>query len=201
LDFMVPAVPPFFGVLDSPRADHVEVDIGETPLEMFSCLDGGRMVTIFPKGTLSTFPGIVLLARPPGDQLDQIGNLVLSSPIPDDEVDMVRSNRVVQDLDRKPFTGLIQPMLVALTGSSEFEQEFPFVAAVSNMPDAAGQIKSIRSWHDNSPSNMYAADTKIYKPFFAPKNQDIRPFLGMKLAILSVFFIAYLGPTPTRPTR
>jgi hypothetical protein len=66
---------------------------------------------------------------------------------------------------------------------------------------SAGQIKSSRSWHDNSPSNMYAADTKIYKPFFAPKNQDIRPFLGMKLAILSVFFIAYLGPTPTRPTR
>jgi hypothetical protein len=47
------------------------------------------MVTIFPKGTLTTFPGIVLLARSPGDQLDQIGNLVLSSPVPDDDVDML----------------------------------------------------------------------------------------------------------------
>jgi hypothetical protein len=198
---MVTAVPPLFGMLDSPRAHHVEVDISETPLEMFSCLDGGRMVTIFPKGTLTTFPGIVLLARSPGDQLDQIGNLVLSSPVPDDDVDMVRGNRVVQDLDRKPFTGLIQPMLVALTGSSEFEQEFPFVAAVSNMPDVAGQKKSIRSWHGNSPSNIHIADAEIYKPFFAPKNGAIRPSQGKILVIFPVFFIAYLGPTPHTGTE
>jgi hypothetical protein len=166
-------------MLDSPSAHHVEVDIGEIPLEMASGLDGGRMVTIFPKGSLPDFPGIVLLACPFGDQLDHLGNLVIPSPISDDEVDMIRGNRVVQDLDIKPFTGLIQPVKIALTASSEFEQKLPFVAAVGDMPDVAGQKISIRSWHGFL-SNMNIADAEIYRPFFAPKNRPIGCFSGQK---------------------
>ena len=73
------------------------------------------------------------------DSLDLVELLMafedtFGSPIPDDEVDMVRGNRVVQNLDRKPSSGLMQPVQVALPGSGKFKQELPLVAAVSDMP-------------------------------------------------------------------
>jgi hypothetical protein len=70
------------------------------------------------------------------------------------------------------------------------------MAAVSQMPDVAGQKKSIRSWHGNPPPIKYIADAEIYKSFFAPKNRFIRPFSGRILTISFIFSVSYLGPTP-----
>jgi hypothetical protein len=82
-------------VLYHPGTHHIQIDIEETALQMLSGLNGSRMVAILPKRTLSMFFSVVFLTGATGDQLDRVGDSVFTPAIPNNEVDMVRSDRVV----------------------------------------------------------------------------------------------------------
>jgi len=105
------------------------------------------MVAILPKGAFTPLPEIVLLGRPADGQLKQCGNLVLISPVSDNEVNTVGGDRVVQDLNCEASSGLKQPVQIALTGTCEFEQELSLVTTVSDMPDVTWQKIPIGSWY------------------------------------------------------
>jgi hypothetical protein len=86
---VVTAVSPSFGVLYRPCSDHIQVDIEETALQMRSCLNSSRVVTIFPKRAFAVLSCVIFLACSAGDQLDHGGDIVSPATIPDNEVDML----------------------------------------------------------------------------------------------------------------
>lgn len=90
-------------------------------------------------------------------------------------MDMIRRDCVVQYLYTKPFTRLIQPVDVSLTGLSKLQQELLLVTPMRDMPDAARHKITIRSWHDSAPHRSNKNLLLDYKSIFTPKNRPISP--------------------------
>jgi hypothetical protein len=69
----------------------------------------GSVIAILPKSTLPILSLIVFLARPSGYQLHRLWNNLSLPPVPDKKVNMVRSNRIIQDKGPKTLLGLKKP--------------------------------------------------------------------------------------------
>ena len=68
-------------------------------------------------------------------------------------MDMIRGDRIVQNLEPESFFGFKKPFDPVVPIPCKFEQEFLFVAPVSDVPDMVGKKISVRSWHDGSQKN------------------------------------------------
>ena len=68
-----------------------------------------------------------------GPKKDRIGNTFLPEMIP-----------LISFYDISPFPGLIRPLQIAIVILGKLEQEFLYMAAVCNMPDASWNVMPIR---------------------------------------------------------
>jgi hypothetical protein len=114
---------------------------------MFAALNSGGMITVFPECPFAAFSLIVFLTGTACHQLQGSGQNVTVAAINSQEMDMVRGDRIVQNLQPVALFCLKQPMPPPLPISPEPEQKLLFMAAMSNMPDLSWNIISIRPWH------------------------------------------------------
>jgi hypothetical protein len=63
-------------MLDHSGANHVQIDINKTTVQVVAGLDRRRMIAIFPECAVASFPLIVFLPAAPGDQLHAISDNV-----------------------------------------------------------------------------------------------------------------------------
>jgi len=84
---------------------HVQVDINKTAAQMLAGFYGCGMVAIFPESPFTPLALIIFLAGTSRHQLDGDGD-GLSFPIVfHQKVDVIGSNRKIQNLQGKPFAG------------------------------------------------------------------------------------------------
>ena len=62
-------------------------------------------------------------------------------------MDMIRGDHIVKNLEPESFFGLKKPFDPVAPIPCKFEQEFLFVAPVSDVPDMVGKKISVHSWH------------------------------------------------------
>ena len=72
---------------------------------------------------------------------------VSMSVVPDKEMHVVGSHRITEHAETVALFGFKYPLEIAAAISGEFQKEFLFMTPMSNMPDMAWYIMSVRPWH------------------------------------------------------
>ena len=138
---------------------------GESPLLLEPCsnrckpciesnetrLHRGRMITIFPKSTFPILPLVIFLARPSSYQLHRLRDDLPLLSVPDKEVNMVRSHRIIQDTRPEPLLPLEKPLQPPSPISGKPQKELLLMASMGNVPHAARNVMPIRSGHPSNP--------------------------------------------------
>jgi hypothetical protein len=137
-------------MIDGTGPDHIEVNVHKASHKMAIRAHGSGMVPVFPEGTLSVFSIVVCLAGSSGNELHGLWNDVSLFGAIDEQMDMIRCDYIVKNLEPESFPGFKKPFDPAFPIHCEFEQEFLLVAPVSDMPNMLGKKISIRSWHDRA---------------------------------------------------
>ncbi len=144
---MVAAVPPLRRMGDNPRPDHVHVDIDQTAQKMLAALNRRCVVTILPICARAPFSPVKLLRRPARNQLNASRNAI-EFIIHNQQVNMVRCNHVIENRKAIALPRFKQPLYPALPVPGKPEQKFTLMTAVGDMPYLAGNMMTVRSWHD-----------------------------------------------------
>ncbi len=97
---------------------------------------------------------VVLLPRVARYQLHGRRDIVLAPGIIHQKVDMIGSDRIIQDCNSKPLSGLIQPVNVTLTITSKLQKELLLMATVRQMPYVPWYVMSICPRHGCSAMNL-----------------------------------------------
>jgi hypothetical protein len=114
---------------------------------MIVCLHSGGMVTIFPESSFPSLSPVVVLCHPARNELHRPRDHFFT-PVGNKQVYMIRSNHVVQHAQSIPLLHLEQPPYPHLSITSKFEQKFPLVTPVGDMPNVVSrQILSISPCH------------------------------------------------------
>jgi hypothetical protein len=130
--------------------DHVEIDINEALMQMLVGFHRGRMIAIFPECPLAALSQIESLGRSAGNQLYGFRDDIVPAVVPDEEVNVIGGDRVIQNAQAETLPGLIKPGNPPLPVFCEFEQEFFFVAPMGNMPHVSGKEMSVCPRHPQS---------------------------------------------------
>jgi hypothetical protein len=108
------------------------------------------VVPIFPKSALSQLLFVVNLSDSACYKLHQPGNSHLVFRSQDQKMDMIRSDRKIEDGHSIPKRSLGQPFYPQIAVYGILQKELPVMAPMCNMPHVARDKKSNRSWHSVS---------------------------------------------------
>jgi hypothetical protein len=111
LDFAEAAFLPLHGMIYHARADHVEIDIDQTAMQVLVILDSRGVITIFPECSLTILALVVLPRRTAREELHALRNRVCSR-IFDEEVDVIGCHQVVEHRQAEPLLRFKNPMQV-----------------------------------------------------------------------------------------
>jgi hypothetical protein len=67
---MIATVHPLYRMVDHACADHVQVDVHKTVMQVLVGSDGGTMIMVFPKRSLPRFSLVVFLGSAAGDLIN-----------------------------------------------------------------------------------------------------------------------------------
>lgn len=137
---MIAAIRPLGRMGNNPCANHIQIDIGHASDEMLPALDGGGMITVFPKHPFAIFPLIVFLPEAAGYQLHGTRQCLAVAAIHRQKVDVIRGDHEIQHLQTIAFFCLKQPRVPPLLVTAESEQEILLVAAVGDVPNLPWDI-------------------------------------------------------------
>jgi hypothetical protein len=121
---------------------------------MYAGFDHCGMIAIFPVCSLAMLSSIVLLPRVARYQLHGRRDIVLAPGIFHQKMDMIGSDRIIQDCNSKPLSGLIQPVNVTLTITGKLQNELLLMATVRQMPYVPWYVMSICPRHGCSAMNL-----------------------------------------------
>ena len=96
--------------------------------------DRGSMVAAFPECSLLVFPLVEFLSCTTCDQLHRPGNNLPPTAIEYEQMDMIGSNHVIEDLKPVAFFDFKQPSYPGRAVLRELEQKLSFVTSVGNTP-------------------------------------------------------------------
>ncbi len=192
---MEAAVIPFCREPDCSCAYHVQINTGEAASQVCSRLNSRGMVAIFPECSLAAFSRIVFLAGTPGHQLDHGRDIVFVAIILHQHVHVL-CDRIIQNLDPEPFSGLIKPGNESLAIVSKLQQEFLFMASVRDVPDAPWHEVSIGSGHKPLLFRVIPTCNLVIGLILTPKNRPIGVAQGLNLDLFPIVSTSCLGPTP-----
>jgi hypothetical protein len=88
--------------------DHVEIDINKAADQVLVSLNSSVMITVFPERSFSYFALIEFLSGSPGNQLKTFGDYIRPA-IEDQQMDMIRGDRVVKYSQAIAFLGFKEP--------------------------------------------------------------------------------------------
>ena len=134
-------------MMNNPRPYHIQINIDETSQKVVSVFNCCRMISVFPKCTLTIFALIEFLACPSCNQFNRIWDDIPFTASNDKKMNMIRSNCIIQNYQSISFFCFIQPLKPSTSIFRKFEQKFPFVAPVSDVPYLSGYIVSLCSRH------------------------------------------------------
>ncbi len=80
-------------------------------------------------------------------QLHRFGDDLVSFQIMHQQVNVIGGHHVIKNRKTKALAGFKEPFNPSLPVTGKHEEEFPLMAAVSQMPDHARQIMAMRSRH------------------------------------------------------
>jgi hypothetical protein len=127
--------------------DHVQVDVndakGEMLIRSYSCGE----IAIFPERTASGLAAVVFLGNSSCNQLHAFRYTTVSS-VAHQQMNVVRSNYVVEYRQAIAFSCFKQPIPPANAIPFELEEKFPVVAPVGKVPDVSRGIGPLCSWHN-----------------------------------------------------
>ena len=83
----------------------IEVYVNEASNQMLACFHRCRMITVFPVSSFSTLPDIEFLPGPLRDQLNGFGDHISITLIPDKQMDVITSHRIVEYAKAIAFFG------------------------------------------------------------------------------------------------
>jgi hypothetical protein len=94
-DLIEPAVDPAKRVLDHARANHVQVDVNKTTVQVLVNRDGRSMIAIFPECAVASFAPIVFLPSAASDQLHAISDNIWTG-VSNQKVNVVAGHDVIK---------------------------------------------------------------------------------------------------------
>ena len=127
-------------------AHHVQINVGDTAVQVRVCLNGGCVIAVFPERALSGFSAVVLLCTLSCHQLHAARSRVTAS-VQDQQVNVIGGDDVVEDAKAEALARFVEPVQVVLAIARELEQELTPVTAVRDVPDQAGEKLSIGARH------------------------------------------------------
>jgi hypothetical protein len=92
-------------MVDHAGANHVQINVHQTPMQVLIGLNSRSMISVFPERTLPPFALIVLLRGSPGDELHALSDNIGAS-ISDQQMNVIRCHRVVEHAETKALLGL-----------------------------------------------------------------------------------------------
>jgi hypothetical protein len=107
------------------------------------------MITPLPKGAASIFSPVVVSGKLSCRRLHDLGNL-LNVVGMRDQVYVVAGDVVTQQREPMFDHCLPQPLSVSVPVFGELEQEFPVMAAMSQMINISREDVTIGPWHDGN---------------------------------------------------
>ncbi len=149
-------------MMNNPRPYHIRINIDETSQKVVSAFNCCRMITVLPKCTLTIFALIEFLACPPCNQFNRIWDDIPFIASKYKKMNMIRSNRIIQYHQSISLFCFIQPLKPSTSILGKFEQKFPFVAPVGDVPYLSGYIVSLCSRHKFN---------CLYCPFYPQKGR------------------------------
>ncbi len=149
-------------MMNNPLPYHIQINIDETSQKVVSAFNCCRMISVFPKCTLTIFALIEFLPRPSCNQFNRIWDDIPFIVSNYKKMNMIRSNRIIQYHQSISLFCFIQPLKPSTSILGKFEQKFPFVAPVGDVPCLSGYIVSLCSCHQFN---------CLYCPFYPQKGR------------------------------
>lgn len=156
LDLVIPAEFPFCRMAHNSCPYHVQIDVSHTLNQMGILLYCRGVITILPESPFPAFSLVILLACPARDQLDGLGDNLFPLGVPYHEVNVVRGDRIVQNRNPKTLPRLEQPLQPPALISGEFQQEFPLVTSMGDVPNVSRNVVPIRPCQDGSLKHRFS---------------------------------------------
>jgi len=150
LDFVIAAVYSLAGMAHDAGTHHVQIDIHEATMKVGIGFDGCGVIAIFPEGALARLPSVVLLCSLTRDELDAARNDTLIGVLYE-QVNMIGRDHVIQHAQPESLARLEEPAQVSVSIVGKLQEKISLVAAMSQMPDMAGQEMAVGSWHRFTP--------------------------------------------------
>lgn len=113
---------------------------------MLSSLYRRSMIPVFPKRALSVFAAVEFLSRLSRNQLQSSWNHLLVA-IDHQQMNVVGSDGVVENIQPKTLLRLEQPLQPALAIPYELQEEFLLMATMGNVPDLSRDMMTVGSRH------------------------------------------------------
>ena len=88
---------------------------------MAAAFNGRGMIPVFPKGSFTVSPLIILLAGPPGYELHGLGNDLMIVIDGNQKMDMIGGDHIIQNGQSKSLPGFREPAQSALTVFGKFQ--------------------------------------------------------------------------------
>ncbi len=136
--------------------------------------DPFSLITVFPECPFSFFPLVEFLSGSTGDKFDGIGYCLAVRIICYKQMNVIGCDRIIENYQAISLPGFIKPRQPSAPVFGELKQEFPFMAAVPNVPNLPGDIVSFCSCHG-------------YNAVFGPKKCNIGLFSGLIFKLSTIF--------------
>jgi uncharacterized protein YbaR (Trm112 family) len=153
-------------VINNPRPYHIQINIDEASKKVISSFNCCRMISVFPKCSLTIFALIELLACPSCNQFNRIWDNIPFVASNHKKMNMIRSDCIIQYHQSVTLFCFIQPLKPSTSILGKFEQKFSLMASVGDEPYLSGYIVALCS----RPIRLIA-----YIARFTPKKGDIGP--------------------------
>ena len=111
---------------------HIQANVCQTTDKMMVRFHCGRMMAIFPESSLPLFPLVELLSCPACNQLHRPWDDLPFPTVQHEQMDVVRSARIVQYPQSAALPGFKKPHYPEPAVYRKFEEEFSLVAPVGN---------------------------------------------------------------------
>ena len=147
LNLIVSGKRPLGRVTYNAGSNHIEVHINKALNQMTACFNCRRMITVFPESAFPILPLIKLLGCSSRNQLNRFRNYISAAVVPDEEMDMIGCNRIIEHAQAVALPGLEKPPKPPVAVYGKLEKKFLLVTSMGDVPDVTGQLMSIFSRH------------------------------------------------------
>jgi hypothetical protein len=137
-------------MLDYPCAYYSEINVNQALSQMLACFYRRRMIPVFPEGPVPVLFLVEFLPCSPRDQLNRFRDDLSAAIVPDEEMDVVGGNHIIEHTQAIAFLCLKKPLKVPATAAGKFQKKSLLMTPMRNVPDITREVMPVCSRHTNS---------------------------------------------------